>query len=415
MKPKVKFLFTDLQYIKHNYGVQGIAFPLMDKLDEYFDAEYTFALFSKKNFKKDLKFTENFSFNIFQRPRLKLSHLFLMKKNKLDQHKEFIKLLKQNDVVMDITGIEFIGNQPFIERWKNLINTVYTQIMAKKYNKIYLKYTKSFGPFPHKLYSLIVKKYLNKLPFLFVRGKANLTNLRKLDLSIPVYSFPDISLTLESEKKDWAKNYLKEMQVDISKPIIGISPSAVVHGIPGKSENSSCGQNHLILCKKIIDYFQSESKQILLIPHSIDDGKSIKSCDLVLSRKIFSELQNKDKIFLMDDQELDYRQVRAIISLLDFYVTARYHALSSALSVAIPVISLSWHIKYRDIMSLFMDNFLTIDSRKTSVGQAFEQIMKYYKNRDWFIKEDILSRKDKITKKITESIKLITDEIKGKK
>ena len=413
MKPKIKFLFTDLQYIKHNYGVQGIAFPLMDKLDEYFDAEYTFALFSKKNFTKDLKFAENFSFNIFQRSRLKLSHL--VKRKELNKHKEFIKILKQNDVVMDITGIEFIGNQQFIERWKNLINTIYTQILAKKHHKIYLKYTKSFGPFPHKIYSLIVRKYLNKLPFLYVRGEDNLKTLRKFDLSIPVYSFPDISLTLESEKKDWAINYLKEMQVDISKPIIGISPSAVVNGISGKSENSSCGQNHLILCKKIIDFFQSESKQILLIPHSIEDGKSIKSCDLALCRKIFSELQNRDKIFLMDDQELDYRQVRTIISLLDFYITARYHALSSALSVAIPVVSLSWHIKYRDIMSLFMDNFLAIDSRETSVELAYEQIIKYYENRDWFNQEDILSRKDKIIKKIDKSIKLIADEIKGKK
>jgi len=44
MEKKVKILFTNLTYLNHNYGAQGIAFPLIEKLDEHFDGEYTFVL-----------------------------------------------------------------------------------------------------------------------------------------------------------------------------------------------------------------------------------------------------------------------------------------------------------------------------------------------------------------------------------
>jgi len=44
MKKMIKILFTDLSYLSHNYGYQAIAFLSMEKLNEYFHAEYTLLL-----------------------------------------------------------------------------------------------------------------------------------------------------------------------------------------------------------------------------------------------------------------------------------------------------------------------------------------------------------------------------------
>jgi len=123
-------------------------------------------------------------------------------------------------------------------------------------------------------------------------------------------------------------------------------------------------------------------------------------------------LKNKEKVFLIYDTELLYKQVRAIIGLLDFYITGRYHSVSSALSMGVPVVSFSWHIKYRDIMSLFLDDFLVIDCETTGVNKSLSLIKEYYNNRQWFNKEEVIKRKEDAIKHIGKSIDMLVGEIK---
>ena len=289
------------------------------------------------------------------------------------------------------------------------------QWLAEKYNKIYLKYTKSYGPFPDKdkIYKLLVEKQLNKLPFIFVRGESNLREMKeKLRLKVPLHSFPDISISLKAESKKWALSYVSRLGVDLSRKIGGISPSTVVAGIKTRNSSSSCGGNHIKLCKEIIEFYRLNGLQVLLIPHSLDDGKNLKSCDLALTKKIYNELENKRDIILVDDMNLTYGQVRAIIGLLDFYATSRYHSLSSALCMAVPVVALSWHIKYGDIMRLFLDDFLVVNCRTNSIKKSLALIKKYYYNRQWFDKEKMLERKKEIVKEIDKSVTILANEVR---
>lgn len=285
------------------------------------------------------------------------------------------------------------------------------QIVAEKYNKLYLKYTKSYGPFYGYLFRFLVKRSLNKLPFLLIRGNYNLKEIEKLKLSIPLYSFPDASLVLEPESREWAEDYIKKLGLDPCKKIIGLSPSSVIASIEERT-GSSCGKLHLNLCQKIIDLYKKENQQILLFPHSIDDGKNEKDCDLALTRKFYNSLSDKKNIFLIEDMNLTYKQARAIIGLMDFYVTGRYHSVASALFMGVPVVSLSWHIKYKDIMSLFLDNPPIINCRDISVENALSLIKKHYYDRKWFDKEEILKKREEVSRDINKSIKLIADEVK---
>lgn len=433
MKEKIKILFTDLAYLNHNYGAQGIAFPLIESLNEYFDAEYTFVL-SEKYYDENSSFSKKNGFNIVVNPRsgaiLERGWFFvyvlypfirLFKKKIViteDEKKQFsilVEGLKESDIVIDLSGIEFIGQRGFKGRCLNYINAVYMRYMprlAEKYNKPYLKYTKSYGPFPDKIYRFFVRRQLNKLPFVFVRGESNLEDVKKLNLKVPLYSFPDISFILEPESKDWAVGYIANLGLDSSKPIAGISPSSVISNIHIYRDNSSCGLNHIRLSKEIIKFYQQKGQQVLLIPHSLGDGKDLRSCDLSLSKKIYTELEDKVNVFMISDMTLTYKQVRAIIGLLDFYVTGRYHSVSSALSMGIPVVALSWHIKYKDIMSLFLDDILAIDCRITNIKESLSLITKYYNDRQWFNKDEVLKRKESIIKQIDRSINILVDEIK---
>jgi polysaccharide pyruvyl transferase WcaK-like protein len=207
-------------------------------------------------------------------------------------------------------------------------------------------------------------------------------------------------------------NYVDKLGIDSSKKLVGLSPSTVIAGINTKNNGSSCGDRHITLCKEIIKFYRLNKQQVLLIPHSISDGKDLRSCDLALARKIYDETRDKTEVFLVDDMNLTYAQVRAIVGLLDFYITGRYHSISSALSMGVPTVCLSWHIKYKDIISLFLKEIPIIDCRTNSVEKSAALIKEYYYNQQWFDRERVLERKKEIIKEIDKSVDILANEIK---
>ena len=381
----MKLLLTDLTYFYHNYGAQGILIPFIERMNKKLDLEITVTVSNPIYFKHDEQFASDHGFTLILKPRLNLSSF--LKYKELQKLKKYRGLIRKQDVIIDLSGIEFIGNLPMMIMWKNLINTLYTQKLSGKFNKKYYKFTKSYGPFQNKLYTNIIRKNLNRLQFLQVRGEQNLSSVNQLKLDIPIYSFPDISLALEPADAEWAQNYITKLMT-VNNNIIGISPSVVIRNIRD-IPNMTSGDDHVELCKQIIIKYSNEYQPILLIPHSIGNGNNLKTCDLALSKKIFNELKSNENVYLLDDVTLTYQQVRAIIGQLSFYITSRYHSLASALKMSTPTVSLSWHIKYEDILKLYLDKFLAIDCCTTNISDSMELIDKCYKNRDWFYKESM--------------------------
>ncbi|KPJ73546.1 hypothetical protein AMJ48_01185 [Parcubacteria bacterium DG_74_1] len=393
MKKPIRVLIINISYLNHNYGAQGIVLSLIEELNKYINAEYTLFI-REKYYKEDLPFAQKYGLNIVPLP--KLTRLF---------RKECINLLdglERSDIIINLVGIEFVGNSPFKTKWKDYLDTTSVQILNWFYRKPYFRFTKSYGPFPDKIYKFFVKRALNNLPFVFVRGSENLKDVEELRLKAPIFSFPDISISLTPESKNWAISYIASLGLNCKKPIIGFSPSAVI-------DNKF--SNHKILCKEIISFFQQNNKQLLLIPHSFGIDEDPTSRDSILCEEIYSNLKNKENIFMISDNSLTYKKVRAIIGLLDFYIAERYHGLASALSMGVPVVSLSWHTKYKDIMSLFLDDFLVIDSSTTNIEESLSLIKKYYNDRQWFNREEVFKRKEKVIREIDKSINILVKAI----
>jgi hypothetical protein len=156
-KKKIKVLFTGLLYLNHNYGAQGIAFPMMEKLSNYFEAEYTFVL-NQKLPEETLPFSTEYNFKvvitsnpvfIFNKRYFPIYLLYRLMKGKatLQERKRrfsiLVNALSENDVVIDLSGIEFIGNVPLKRRYLDYLASTSLQCLAEKYGKLYLKYTKS--------------------------------------------------------------------------------------------------------------------------------------------------------------------------------------------------------------------------------------------------------------------------------
>ena len=391
---KIRILFTNLMYLNQNYGAQAIGLTMMKKLSQFINAEYVFTVLNKY-YEKDISFSKEYGFSVipvttegtllersFYLGNILYMLIKLLRNKRIafipKEHKDlYLKLLeevKRSDVVIDLSGIEYVGDISLLEGW---------------------------------FYRFFIKRTLDKLPFLFVRGEDNLKEVQKLNLKIPVYAFPDISIALEPEKEDWAIRYLADIGVDTKRPIVGLTPSSVIANY--REDNNICGFSHIKLCQEIIKFFQQKGRQVLLIPHSIDPVEK-RNCDLYLSNRIYEELEDKTDVKIIPEA-LDYPKMKAIIGLLEFYITSRYHSLSSALSMCVPVVSLSWHIKYKDIMSLFLDDFLAIDSKSTGLEDALYLIKKYYEDQHWFNKDEVKAKKEALVKQIDESISLLVNEI----
>ncbi len=379
-----KILFFGQFTINHSYGCQGLSFPIMEYLNKHFDTEYTL-LISEKHYEDNIEFCKKKKFKIAKFPYPKF----------WKNNKELVQAIKENDIIIDVDGIEYNGSISFIKKWFHYCRVNYVHRMARKYNKVYLKAQKSYGPINNKFFKFMVKKTLNKLPFVLVRGKENTERIKELGLKVPIYNFPDVSFILEPEKKEWAEQYLTKLGLDSNKEIIGISPSYVINNIEG---------NHIELCKKIISNFQSQGKQVLIIPHSINNNGDMNSCDLTLSKYIYEDLEDKENLFLIEDVDLEYKHVRSIMGFLSFYITGRYHGLISSLYMGVPSVVFSWHGKYRDALSLFLDEFPIIDSNTNSEIQLIKE---YYHNQKWFDKEKVKQKLEGVKKEVNVGLELI--------
>jgi len=218
---------------------------------------------------------------------------------------------------------------------------------------------------------------------------------------------------LRPYNKEIAYDFLSKYKIDLDKQIIGISPSAVIGNIKSKKINNSCGKNHIDLCKKIINFVDKKENQIILFPHSPYDKKNIQKCDIAYSKILYNEIKDRKRVFFIEDIPPDYRTARAIIGLFDFYFTGRYHSACSSIYMEVPTICLSWHIKYHDLMSLFFDDFLTLDCRNISISDSMNLIKNYYNDIKWFDKKRINKGKKIVEKKIDDSIKILVKEIKN--
>jgi polysaccharide pyruvyl transferase WcaK-like protein len=427
---KQKILLCGLPSFYHNYGAQGLTLPLISELNKKNPAEYLVTCYPRYFNQENLKFAKQNGFTLISEPNvltilknysfiykilftlrsliLKLSgkNHVLLKEDK--EAKAFVQVLSGCKAFIDVDGIEFVGTRPFIKKLQNFMSMVYFQEIANELDIPYLKNTKSYGPFLGFWDCYLAKKHFSKLPYVLVRaGGDNLKAVKTLKINQPIYEFPDISFALEPSPVSWASNYIKKTGLNLKKPIVGISCSSVIYSLQQKQKIEP-----LELYFKLIDYFQKQDKQILLLPHHVIGGHNPNTCDLALSRLVYKKLQSKKQVYLLDSSVLTYAQVRAIIGMFDFYITGRFHSLVSSLIMEVPVISLSWHMKYRDLFSLFLKKYPLIDTSRTKSEDAYKIIKQFESDRSWFNKLILRKNKQKYLQSIAKNIDLLVSKVK---
>lgn len=161
-----------------------------------------------------------------------------------------------------------------------------------------------------------------------VRESISEATLHKHGIIDNVKRFPDPAFKLKQEKCDifeWNK---------IGK-IVGINLST--HVVKSQKLYNTF--------KRFIKYLADETEySVVLIPHVFWDDEN----DLALLKRIYTELNDNTKLYLVD-KEYNCSQLKYIISHCDLYIGARTHSVIAAYSTGVPALALSYSIKSKGI------------------------------------------------------------------
>lgn len=162
--------------------------------------------------------------------------------------------------------------------------------------------------------------------------------------------------------------------------VIGINLSNYVMG--GFDLNSAFANEVDSLIKYIL---QSTDYQILLIPHVMWRGQD----DRIISNLIKEKYDSNNRINILDSDNLNYCQIRYVISKCCCFIGARTHAMISAYSTCTPAIAIGYSIKSKGIAKdIGMPDVTITDSINIKTG-ALLNAFHYMLSNDNDIKQHL--------------------------
>lgn len=164
-----------------------------------------------------------------------------------------------------------------------------------------------------------------------------------------VFCFPDPAFVLQPEDTHLPNIFSMG-------DVIGLNVSNYVLG--EYSLDTSFGKE----VKEMIEYVLNEtSLNILLIPHVTWNGQD----DRIVSNIIKNHYSTSERVSVLDIDELNYCQIRYVISKCRYFIGARTHAVISAYSTCVPALALGYSIKSRGIAKdIGLSNNLVVNSKE---------------------------------------------------
>lgn len=160
--------------------------------------------------------------------------------------------------------------------------------------------------------------------------------------------------------------------IDFTKQYAGVNLSKLVSGPKGGARYNLIIGAYGKLIEEIIS---KDNLNALLIPHVMNGA------DLGVLKELYLKYKNTGKVFIVQDEALNGRQLKYIISKCRFFIGARTHATIAAYSSLVPTLVLGYSIKSRgiakDLFGTDKNYVLPLNSLKeTSLAAGFNFIYK---------------------------------------
>ena len=294
---------------------------------------------------------------------------------------EFVKSIPENGIMVSTGGdMMCYGN--------NYVITTNNYVHAKGIKSIL--WGCSMGPenlTPEK------QETLHNFSLIYARESLSYDFFKSLGLK-NVCLFPDPAFILEPENCELPECFAKG-------DVVGINISNYVLG--DFSLETPFGQEVV----KMLDYIVKDTNlQVLLIPHVLWDFPSDRQDDRQTASIIMEKYGNTGRFSAVDVNNLNYCQIRYIISKCKMFIGGRTHAMISAYSTCVPALALGYSIKSRGIAKdLGLSENLVVDSNhihhegylldafnymyenEASIRKHLQEMMPEYRQRTYGIRE----------------------------
>lgn len=269
------------------------------------------------------------------------------------------------------------------------------------------------GPFNNHINRYVAKYILPKLDLNIARGRITEKHLLDLGLKNCVYC-ADAAFTMCIEDPamfEKMRNLLDNATKNNLnfKGIVGISPNSIVEKYC-KQNN----MNHAEIFGDFINYLVENNYFVLLIPHSYRATSFLRhNNDLFTIQEICKYVKGSD-LFHVVNEDLNSKELRALIGMTDYYVASRFHSMISALAMGVPVMVFGWGTqKYVEVMQEFELEDYTYgyqDLNFESMRVHFEQIVE----NAHIIREKISRNLQKVCNSSKQQLDLVEKVINGR-
>ncbi|MFT6835906.1 MAG: polysaccharide pyruvyl transferase WcaK-like protein [Francisellaceae bacterium] len=244
-----------------------------------------------------------------------------------------IKDSKDIDVIIDASGFRYT------KQWGINATNTYMANHIKHWhnqNKKIIFMPQAWGPFDNSFKDSI-SKIVKYSDLLIARDSVSKDNVEKLTGSNNVKHYPDFSNLLQPKAPEF-------FCITVPDNGVAIVPNC---RMLDKMKKSDAQIYPNILKQFILDLEEKGYTPFFLMHEGVDDEK--------IALTINSTLEHKIEILRHDDPLV----LKGIISKCEFIIGSRFHALVSALSQGVPVISMGWSHKYNLLMQDYgLDEYL---------------------------------------------------------
>ena len=189
-----------------------------------------------------------------------------------------------------------------------------------------------------------LKRNLKNFDAITVRETISKENIKDYVDKDKLFLFPDPAFAMPYEEIELPDIFNKKGGV------VGINVSNLITNPKYGSKAEDILNAYINMMNYILT---NTNKNIVLIPHVMNNA------DLSTLRKLHENYVGNDRVFLIDNEKLNAKQLKYIISKCDLYVGARTHSTIAAYSTNVPTLVLGYSVKSKGIAK---DIFGTYDN-----------------------------------------------------
>lgn len=265
-----------------------------------------------------------------------------------------IRALAEADVVLDQGGISFSDG-----REKFLLFNLAILLPAFFLGRPVVKCAQALGPFRGRINRTAAKLALPRVRRIIARGATTRSFLDGLGLD-NIETGTDLAFVMGTPAAEDVETrepvVSAARRLDGPRLTVGVAPSVVV-----AAKVEAAGGDFTALMVELIERELDAGRRVLLVPHSFrTDPEAVHNNDGPLVAAIAARVDHPDLVVL--NEQLTPDELRHLIGLCDVFVSCRFHAMVSALSMDVPTLVLGWSHKYVEVLDLFGQADRSIDA-----------------------------------------------------